>query len=323
MLVFFILSGFVLALMLGRTPAMPYGTYVWRRLNRLYIPYAAVMILVFLASAAMTGDTIPELGRWFNDHWTLPATDPHVLNHALLIGAFDTEPYNYVVWTLVYEMRLSIVFPALLAGVIYFGWKVSLGVAALGSLVAAVVFNQTIITHPAAANYVLTLHYAMLFVLGALLALHADWVAAMYRRLTHPQKVALLVLGAASYCYDSAPERLLGISNTVLLDWLTLPGALVVVIFALQSTRARTVLMRPFLQFLGRISYSLYLIHPLVQLGVIHALHRHLPLPATLAVALIATLPVAVLSYRFIELPAIKLGQRLGSPARVARTAAP
>jgi peptidoglycan/LPS O-acetylase OafA/YrhL len=69
------------------------------------------------------------------------------------------------------------------------------------------------------------------------------------------------------------------------------------------------------LPFLGRISYSAYLMHALVLLAV-----PALPWPLlTAAVWVAVTVIVATLTHRFVELPAVRLGRALGNrPNRVA-----
>ncbi|KQQ84907.1 hypothetical protein ASF73_00850 [Xanthomonas sp. Leaf131] len=71
---------------------------------------------------------------------------------------------------------------------------------------------------------------------------------------------------------------------------------------------------------IGKISYSIYLGHPVV-IAILIPVFRHIqnaiPNPALAyvacaAVTLMVTLPMASLTYRFIEAPAISLGKRLG-----------
>lgn len=83
----------------------------------------------------------------------------------------------------------------------------------------------------------------------------------------------------------------------------------------------RRVLELPLLQWLGRISYSVYLVHIgvlYVVLRVITRLDEHLGGWKVLALALPATvlltLLVAALTYRWIEVPGMALGKRLSTP---------
>jgi Predicted acyltransferases len=62
----------------------------------------------------------------------------------------------------------------------------------------------------------------------------------------------------------------------------------------------------PFL-WLGRISYSLYLMHPLIVVLVVHWTRR----PLAMAVVVVASLVLADATYRFVELPFQEVGRRL------------
>lgn len=62
-----------------------------------------------------------------------------------------------------------------------------------------------------------------------------------------------------------------------------------------------------FLGYLGAISYSLYLFHPLV----LDLLPRSLPKPVWFATAIIGSIAISAATYHFIELPSIEWGRRV------------
>lgn len=309
-LVFFILSGFVLTLMLNRSGAPTYPLYLWRRVCRLYLPYAAAIALAVILSTTLYRGSVPELGQWFNQFWTQQWSFSSLINHAMFVTYFDTGQFNYVIWTLVHEMRLSIIFPLMLVWILRYGWRKSLILAFALSVVVAPIYFLTIDNEPMIANLVSTLHYALFFVVGALLALHLNTIRMFYSRLSTRSRAFLFSAGLISYCYGLFPDILLGVGNPMLLSWLTLPGATVVVGLALCSGTAIRLLDRPLPQFLGRISYSLYLLHPLVQLGLVHLLYGQLPLGAILVLAFVLTFPLSYLFYLWVEVPSIALGHR-------------
>jgi peptidoglycan/LPS O-acetylase OafA/YrhL len=65
------------------------------------------------------------------------------------------------------------------------------------------------------------------------------------------------------------------------------------------------------LQFLGRISYSLYLVHAIVLLAALSLLYNHIPVWVILPMVWTASLALATLSERYIERPSITLGRML------------
>jgi peptidoglycan/LPS O-acetylase OafA/YrhL len=74
---------------------------------------------------------------------------------------------------------------------------------------------------------------------------------------------------------------------------------------------------------LGRISYSLYLVHLIVLIGMIYLLAATLPLAVILIFAIFASLGVAHIIYRYVEAPSRSLGYRIAGCqlARVGPTA--
>jgi peptidoglycan/LPS O-acetylase OafA/YrhL len=97
----------------------------------------------------------------------------------------------------------------------------------------------------------------------------------------------------------------------------------------LAGLAARNRPMPRFLVWLGLISYSVYLLHPLVIQGVWHAAGREtwgLPVPVRIAwgvVLLAAVLTTAWLAYRYVEVPAQSFGRRVTARHRSRPAAAP
>jgi peptidoglycan/LPS O-acetylase OafA/YrhL len=67
----------------------------------------------------------------------------------------------------------------------------------------------------------------------------------------------------------------------------------------------------PVPRYLGRISYSLYLVHLPILLALMHRFYGAAPAPVLIAGGIGVTFLVADLSNRFIERPSQMLGRRL------------
>ena len=90
-------------------------------------------------------------------------------------------------------------------------------------------------------------------------------------------------------------------------------GALLLVALSLSDRRAAAVLAGRLPLWLGRISYSLYLVHLPILLATVHLLRGRLPLLVELALAVTVSLAAAEILHRAVERPSMWLGRRLAS----------
>ena len=118
---------------------------------------------------------------------------------------------------------------------------------------------------------------------------------------------------------------------------ITALGATGAVLLALASPRMQRWLRGPALLFLGRISYSFYLLHiavlklltPWIIFGLSQGLNRlgvqslSVLLPAALFATVSITVALSAASYRFIELPSIRLGHKIRAIAASYRVFSP
>jgi peptidoglycan/LPS O-acetylase OafA/YrhL len=309
-MLFFVLSGFVLSLPFHAGRDVPYGPFVLRRLCRVYLPYMAAVLLAVAACLTVPHTYPSGAFGWLGAVWYQPLTWPLVLGHLSLIGPFDTFPLNPVVWSLVHEMRLSLVFPlVVLLSRRLPGWALAIagpllswGVTALGA--------QCSSGPDLRASLLGTLYYAGFFVAGAWLARHHEALVARFRGLALPLQPALTALALGVYLYANMTVHLLH-GPMWLVDWLVGPAAMGLIVASLASNRLSRLLRTAVPQYLGRISYSLYLFHPLVVLATMYMLHTRLSLGAIALLDLPLSLLAAHLGYRLVEAPAIALGRTL------------
>ena len=306
---FFILSGFVLALPVLQNRQPVYRHYLLKRVLRIYVPYAAAMVAAIPGAFFLSRGHIPELSQWFQYSWTTPVTLKIIKHHAILIRSFDTSPYNNPIWSLVHEMRISIVFPLLALWVARQRWFISVaGVLVL--FVGGWIISQktTGFSNAEAWDSIgTTVHYASLFILGAILAKYRRMFSARIEVMPRWGVVSLTIVFLLLYSWDRyTPHARMG----TLLHLYELPsavGAGALIILAASSSW----LLAPGLIWLGRISYSLYLWHLPVMLAIVHVGFGHAPVGLLLAVSVLSSLIVATLMHSLVEVPAISLGRRL------------
>lgn len=331
-IMFFVLSGFVLTLPFLKNKGVLYGNYLVRRVFRIYVPYLiSIFISIVLCGLLSSGSGIPELSEWFNRSWNDPISLKTVVEHFLLIGNYNSNSFNNVLWSLIHEMRISIIFPFMALMIVRVNWKFNLAVCIFLSLISGLnnVFGWEV-SYGFTTAFSDTIHYMAVFLIGGLVAKHRDDLIAYY--LKFPRSAKLLILAAAFVLYDfsgvlKVTADNLGLSpfSGILKDYVTTVGASLFIVVSIGSISISKILMRKPIRFLGEISYSLYLYHLTILLSLVHLLHGVVPLFVIYCMTFILAFIAAKLSHQFIELPAISIGKRLtsGGNRRVATSEKP
>lgn len=207
-------------------------------------------------------------------------------------------------WSLAVEEQFYIIFPFVMIALTYFARRTHIPILASGlimSLAAALYWGQK----APSATFFLIQFRAWELLTGAIVAL---WLLDQPRRPN--TALASVGLGMVIISFFVATERSLWPGPLTLLPVL---GAAAVILFADPSNCIGRVLSLEPIRFLGLISYSLYLWH--VPLFVVLAVIYFGDTPAHLrALATIASLLFAVVSWRYIEQP-------FRSPQRVSKRA--
>ena len=101
-MLFFALSGYVLSVPVWRGKQLPYGLYVVRRLCRIYLPFAAAVLLSAAVGEHFLFARLPLLHEWFYLTWQQSITW-RVIASGLLMS---TKPIlNTAFWSLHFEME--------------------------------------------------------------------------------------------------------------------------------------------------------------------------------------------------------------------------
>jgi peptidoglycan/LPS O-acetylase OafA/YrhL len=304
---FFVLSGFVLSLpwLRGRPP--PYASYVVRRICRIYLPYLVAVATAVALAETLSGYRPGPQSEWFDTtNWIEPFTFDVALAHLFMLGTHDS--FNNVIWSLVHEMRISLFFPLLLLPVLRFR---ILGATALVLTLIVVVMALTRLAQRAPAGELVidetaaTLQYSALFVMGATTAQYAarlrGWLASAPAWLAAGLPwlcltVGLFMLGTQ---WPILPAYMQGLAGTL------------VIMAALPPGPIDRFLHRAAPRALGRISYSLYLIHLPLLLSMVFLLHGLLPKPWIILLVPPLAVPAAWAFNRLIEEPSARLGRSL------------
>jgi peptidoglycan/LPS O-acetylase OafA/YrhL len=310
-ILFFVLSGFVLARSLERATVFDYRGFVLRRLCRIYLPFVVSILLSLTLYALVQPRSIPALTVWFNNHaWSRDPTPLMLTQHLFMTGLVGEDSLNPVMWSLVYELRISLLFPLLFLAA--YRWPcvtLSAGIAvylAAGWLVGCRdVQCQPFRGDTYVESALLTAYFALFFIIGILLARWQEPVRQRLHALAGPARI-LLGIGAVYAMIIPNVPKLMWLAPA---DPLFGLGAAVMIMLAINGGAVHAVLERQPLAWLGKVSYSLYLTHNIVLLAVIHTLFGRVGATMLLTVVVAACLLVAGLSWWLVEAPAMWLGR--------------
>ncbi|SDP05863.1 Peptidoglycan/LPS O-acetylase OafA/YrhL, contains acyltransferase and SGNH-hydrolase domains [Paenibacillus sp. yr247] len=308
---FFVLSGFVLAIPMLVDRRSIYSMYLIKRILRIYMPYIVALFISIIAAKIFYSGNIIELSTWFNKTFEPDLNTQQIIQHFLLIPNFYNYKLNPVIWSLVQEMRISIIFPFV---VIFISRFKSHYVIMTSLMLSFVGLTGDILTNNALYipnDYFITLHCLALFILGGLLAKHRNELIQSVRTFTKSTKIILLISAILTYTYAWWFFYSIRIVHLFIDDWMTALGVSFFIILAISSYKvSKALTLRPLI-FMGNISYSLYLYHSIVLLSITHLLFGKVNISIIWTLSLIITFIVAVLSYYFVEQPSIKLGKEL------------
>lgn len=305
---FFILSGFVLSVPVITGRSQTYGAYLLRRTCRIYLPYLAALA-IGVSCAALFWIHPLDL-RWVENTWSEPVRPWLVLSHVLFLGDYQMDQFVTVCWSLVVEMRLSIVFPFFCLLLLKLRPR-----TAVPGLVALSAAGMSLDHHwPMQSEPCLTLHYAAMFGLGILAARYIGALSVAYCRLhsfghTVPVWGGLLLFSFGTS--GTLGSARLGAGFMHVGDWIVAAGCLLLIVASMNHSGLSKLLSARLPQWLGTISYSLYLVHSLVLFTLLHLLYGRVLLIILLPVYLGTTIGVTCLFYLAVEKPATELSRSI------------
>lgn len=308
-IMFFLLSGFVLSLPFFSNRQQSYTVYLIKRICRIYIPFVVALFVAILMREAVYVTKLTELTPYYNNLWVIPPDLASIVHHLLFIGNYNSTRYDPILWTLVHEMRISLIFPFIMIMIVKGGWKLGLPLAiglSVGAEYLLGAFEMRYMT-----NYAVTLHYTSFFIIGALLAMNREALKKLYTRMNGWWLTLLFAAAVCGYSlkwigYGSEFQQWFQPHRG---DWPIAIGASLFIVAAISSARLSKQLQRKSLLFLGKTSYSLYLYHMIVLLSLVHLLNGVFATPVIVVLAFVLSFAAAALSYYFVELPSIRLGK--------------
>ena len=305
-LLFFVLSGFVLNLRYAEAKSYPSGwagSFIIRRVFRIYPAFLASMgLALLLRTCFFSPEQTRSFSDWFSALWQQPLAWGQVARSLTLVGPkLSTGILDPPIWSLVYEMRISLFFPMVIL-LVNAKRKARLDVLLLLTIY--------LLSMPL-VSFAASFQYLPQFVLGAMCAKYFSRAQPRLAALSGPSKVLWLIVALTLYGTSVmvAPLHPQDPRVKFLVIQLVGLGAAGLILGSASLGRLSLLLRTGVFQFLGRTSYSFYLSHlpllivigPLIHLASGSYLITWL---GTLAVVY----SVSYLLFRFVEVPGMRLG---------------
>lgn len=313
-ILFFVLSGFVLAYSLKQKP-LPYNGFAIKRVFRIYPAFIVVILISFLLHNLIGVRHLSE-SEWVRDSVDAADTSGLMLLKTIFFwGTAGTHGLDGVDWSLVHEMRISLIFPLLLIAVTRFRWLSVVALLAFSIVCTEANFllEGIILTGFQEATLPGTLldtsYFLVFFAAGACLSLEHTKVAELVSRLPTLVKGLLFLFAAFAFLKTDADIHA---PIGCLIDYLRGMGATILIALSLGVASFRTALQHRLSIWLGRISYSLYLVH-LPILYVAGQLAFGWPVGLISVIVIVLSFVAAILLSEFVEFPSIEIGKRLAA----------
>ena len=298
---FFLLSGYVLALPFvdARRRKIRPMSFIVKRLFRLYPAYWCALALALLLRAfVLQHNHLAPLSSWANGIWQVPVDVRLIVSQFLmLVPNVNTHGIDPVIWSLVIEMKVSLIFPAF----IFLVQRTKRPAFAWLILAALVLINPVF----------RSLRVLPVFVAGSYLAKYREGLQQWWLTRSAFVKVSALLLGLCLYGVStmlSIPDRW-GVS-----DFITAVGAALLLLLSLYwQPMSRFTASAP-ARFLGDVSYSFYLLHLPILLAIASVLY---PICHSVALCALCALTLSLAASWFmhiwVEMPMIRKGRDLAN----------
>ncbi|PZR24713.1 MAG: hypothetical protein DI535_21195 [Citrobacter freundii] len=314
-ILFFVMSGFVLAIPFYKKKKLQFGGFVVKRFFRIYVPYIAVLLLGWLCCTIfLNTPRDPRFSEWFNAIWARPVTSEDWFSFVTLQ---DSSFHNVVtsLWTLPIEIKASLLMPfiALAFDRIRSGF-ILLGIIVLNIILFKI--GKKFGWHERYPEFKL-FYYLTFFLMGASLSKFRAVIAGRLNNAGKPVLIILALLAACLYVFEwirwilpaNLPELAIRIIPA---DYAVAVSAVLLISLAV-TNKGANLLQHKTLVKLGEISFSLYLLHPIV-IGIVgYTIGPLVPFYVSIIISVVLSAVIALPFSKFVEVPVQNLGRRLSA----------
>lgn len=315
-LFFFIHSGFILSYSLTnrehKTRTSAYIRFIIERIFRIYPLFVFIVLISYILKQTLfpLGDVMYTTAH-LQGYWKRDMNLDSLVNELVLIHSVDQEGTRRLIpqeWTAAVEIVIGLLIPLLLYFLrkIKWAWLYWLIILFVIKLLR---FNTFLFD----------------FALGVFLFYHMETIKKIWRRM--PVQIKWLSAGAAILCFTCFfrfgslfnPERVLirpGVDHVIVSL-----GCSLLFCILISSARLQKLLSHTLLVHMGRICYSLYLVHMMILIFfgdyAVQLCHKFTGLPASICIILFfalytaSTFLISSITFRIIERPLNRFGKHV------------
>lgn len=309
--VFFVLSGFVLSLPYfsnnGSNPN--YLKFFVKRIVRLLFPCLAIITISLIFKHFLyQPNAVSQFGSWVKMVWT-DHIKPHDFFSIVRLG-YNFDYIDRSLWTLPPEIKLSLILPFL----IWLHRRLNFFLSIL-TLILYIISWHFLNKHGARDVWsdFPVLFYLTFFLIGSFMCKYREQIVTFVDSLGVFSFYLLagftILIYTADFSFWWLPAKMVQLIHLAS-DYIAAIAAVLIISIAL-SSRGEVFFNTKILMFLGKISFSIYLIHAVVITIMAYALKDFFEPIAVVGIAFVCSFPLAVLFYKYIELPSLSFANRL------------
>ncbi|WP_317946479.1 acyltransferase [Carnobacterium maltaromaticum] len=305
-ILFFLLSGLSLSISLMKRPTAQFGlreyiAYLVKRFTRIYTPFLIVLLLSEFLFLLIQPEKIAGVSDQFNKIGTI--TNWSLFSENMFMTGNNVSLLNPVIWSLIIEIRLSILFPFLFFFVSY--WRIP---AFIFLLIASFMLG-TILLYALGNQFLIgqTFFHTGFFTLGIGLSLFWNQLNKIPKKWLFP----LIFISCLLY-FHVIFLVLFKIKNVQFISDIVIGiGSTGILIVCTQSKSIQRFLTYVVYLQLGKISFSLYLVHSVVLILMLRILSPFLSIIVIELISIPIIFSISYFCYLIIENPTKLIGQYL------------
>lgn len=249
-IIFFLLSGYFMYASLEKKGTIK---FIFQRFIRLYPAYAISVIVGFILCNKVIDFDCNMFSNWFCQFWQNNLDIGELLKHLSVFYKVNSRLINPPIWTLIIEMKMTIIIAVLIPILKKFNWKITYFIF----IILSIIFKP--------------IQYINVFVLGILINKNKQNILGMIGKFSTLLRVLIAFIGifllGFNYNMQNFYSKLpISIGTTIL----SLGSAIILIIILYEESICKSIpiLDSKFMVVIGELSYYIYLTHFLVLLSL-------------------------------------------------------